>query len=100
MARALTAALPALPLQAQTPSNDATLSALTVSDGTNDLTLDPGFVPGTYVYAAEVGDAVDEVTLTATVNDGGAEVRRQPERDRDSRQRFHRRDHGSLARRG
>ncbi len=48
--------------------------ALTVSDGTNDLTLDPGFVPGTYVYAAEVGNAVDEVTLTATVNDDGAEV--------------------------
>ena len=29
---------------------------------------------GTYVYAADVGDAVDEVTLTATVNDDGAEV--------------------------
>ena len=50
------------------------LSALTVNDGTNDLTLDPIFAPGTYVYAAEVGNAVTTVTLTATVNDDGAEV--------------------------
>ena len=68
------AALPALPLQAQSPSTDAMLSALTVNDGTNDLTLDPIFAPGTYVYAAEVGNAVTTVTLTATVNDDGAEV--------------------------
>ena len=68
------AALPALPLQAQTPSTDATLSALTVNDGTNDLTLDPAFASGTYVYEADVGDAVDEVTLSATVNDDGAVV--------------------------
>ena len=67
-------ALPALPLQAQSPSTDAMLSALTVNDGTNDLTLDPIFAPGTYVYAAEVGNAVTTVTLTATVNDDGAEV--------------------------
>ena len=57
-----------------TVSDDATLSALTVNDGTNDLTLDPTFVSGTYVYEADVGGAVDEVTLTATVNDDGAEV--------------------------
>ena len=56
------------------PSTDATLSALAVNDGTNDLTLDPTFASGTYVYEADVGDAVDEVTLTATVNDDGAEV--------------------------
>ena len=68
------AALPALPLQAQSPSTDAMLSALTVNDGTNDLTLDPIFAPGTYVYAVEVGNAVTTVTLTATVNDDGAEV--------------------------
>ena len=67
------AAFPALPLQAQT-STDATLRALTVNDGTNDLTLDPTFASGTYVYEADVGGAVDEVTLTATVNDDGAEV--------------------------
>ena len=57
-----------------TASDDATLSALTVNDGTNDLTLDPTFAPGTYVYAAEVGNAVTSVTLTATVNDDGAEI--------------------------
>ena len=55
-------------------SDDATLSALTVNDGTNDLTLDPTFAPGNYVYAADVDNAVDEMTLTATVNDDGAEV--------------------------
>ena len=68
------AALLALPSQAQTPSNDATLSALTVNDGTNDLTLVPAFAPGTYVYAANVGNAVTSVTLSATVNDDGAVV--------------------------
>ena len=57
-----------------TTSTDATLSALAVNDGTNDLTLDPAFAPGTYIYAADVANAVDAVTLTATVNDGGAEV--------------------------
>ena len=67
------AALPALPLQAQV-IDDATLSALTVNDGTNDQTLDPIFAPGTYVYAAEVGNAVTSVTLSATVNDDGAVV--------------------------
>ena len=30
-----------------TTSTDATLSALTVNDGTNDLTLDPAFASGT-----------------------------------------------------
>ena len=55
-------------------STDATLSGLSVNDGTSDLTLTPGFVSGTYVYAADVGNAVEEVTLSATVNDDGAEV--------------------------
>ena len=55
-------------------SADATLSDLTVNDGTDDLTLTPAFAPGTYLYAVDVGDAVDEVTLTATVNDDGAAV--------------------------
>ena len=68
------ATLPPLQAQVPDPSDDAALSALTVNDGTNDLTLVPAFAPGTYVYAADVGNAVDEVTLTATVNDDGAEV--------------------------
>ena len=55
-------------------STDATLSGLSVNDGTSDLTLTPGFVSDTYVYAADVGNAVEEVTLSATVNDDGAEV--------------------------
>ena len=55
-------------------SDDATLSALTVNDGTNDLTLAPAFASGTFAYAADVAHAVDEVTLSATVNHAGASV--------------------------
>ena len=58
-----------------TASDDAKLSALTVNDGTNDLTLAPPFASGTFVYAADVATAVDEVTLSATVNHAGASVR-------------------------
>ena len=62
------------PRQLPDPSTDAMLSALTVNDGTNDLTLDPTFAPSTYVYAADVDNAVTTVTLSATVNDDGAVV--------------------------
>ena len=55
-------------------SDDATLSGLTVNDGTSDLTLDPTFVSATTSYAAEVANAVTTVTLTATVNHTGASV--------------------------
>ena len=55
-------------------SNDATLSALTVNDGTNDLTLTPAFVSGTYAYEADVGNAVTTVTLSDTLNDDTAEI--------------------------
>ena len=55
-------------------SDDAKLSALTVNDGTNDLTLTPAFVSGTYTYAANVGNPVTTVTLNATLNDDGAAV--------------------------
>ena len=55
-------------------STDATLSALVVNDGTNDRTLDPTFVPGTFDYDADVGNAVTTVTLTATVNNSSASV--------------------------
>ena len=57
-----------------TLSTDATLSALVVNDGTNDLTLTPTFVPGTYTYDADVGSSDTTVTLTATVNDASASV--------------------------
>ena len=55
-------------------SSDATLSALVVNDGTNDLTLDPTFAPGTFDYDAEVANAVTTAMLTATVNDANASV--------------------------
>ena len=52
-------------------SDDATLGALTVAAGTSGLTLEPVFAPGTFAYAAEVGNAVTTVTVTAmtTAND-------------------------------
>ncbi len=57
------------------PPDDPTLSALTVNDGTNDLTLGPTpFAPDTLGYTASVAHAVEEVTLTATVNDIDARV--------------------------
>ena len=63
-----------LTLGASIDSTDATLSALTVNDGTIDLMLRPSFAPGTQDYAADVGNAIDTVTLTATVNHSGARV--------------------------
>ena len=54
------------------PSTDATLSGLAVRDGSTDLTLDPTFAPATLTYTATVGNAVDEVTVTATTTDTNA----------------------------
>ena len=48
---------------------DATLSALSLGTG---VTLDPTFAPGTTSYTAAVGNAVDEVTVTATTTDTSA----------------------------
>ena len=55
-------------------SDDATLSGLTVNDGTSDLTLDPTFVSAKTSYAAEVANAVTTVRLTAMTTDDGASV--------------------------
>ena len=55
-------------------SDDATLSGLTVNDGTSDLTLDPTFVSATTSYAAEVANAVTTVRLTAMTTDDGASI--------------------------
>ena len=55
-------------------SSDATLSTLTVNDGTNDLTLDPTFVSATYVYETDVANSITTATLTATPNHSEAEV--------------------------
>ena len=46
--------------------SDATLSALTVSDGAKDLTLDPIFVPGTFTHVGTTG----EPNLTVTMSTG------------------------------
>ena len=51
------------------PSTDATLSGLSLGTG---VTLDPAFAPGTLTYTAAVGNAVDEVTVTATTTDTNA----------------------------
>ena len=63
-----------LTLGASIDSTDATLSGLTVNDGASDLTLTPNFAPDMSGYAADVGAAIDTVTLTATVNHSGARV--------------------------
>ena len=61
-------------LTALPPSTDATLEGLTVSDGTNDVALDPTFASATKSYTASVATTVDEITVTPTTNDDGATV--------------------------
>ena len=51
-------------------STDATLSALSLSDGT----LSPAFEAGTMAYTAMVDYAVDSVTVTATASHSGAAI--------------------------
>ena len=53
---------------------DATLSALAVNDGSRNLTLRPGFAPGTTSYRVWVANAVAEVTVTAETTDSGATI--------------------------
>ena len=53
---------------------DATLSALVVNDGRRDLTLRPGFAPGTTSYRVWVVNDVAEVTVMATPNDAEATI--------------------------
>ncbi len=53
---------------------DATLSALVVNDGRRDLTLRPGFAPGTTSYRVWVVNDVAEVTVMATPNNAGATI--------------------------
>ena len=56
------------------PSEDATLSALSLSEGT----LDPAFASDVDEYTADVGVDVDTVMVTATANDATAEVEITP----------------------
>jgi hypothetical protein len=51
-------------------STDASLSNLTISDGT----LAPAFDPATQSYAASVNNVVGSITVTPTINDANATV--------------------------
>ena len=53
---------------------DATLQALTVSDGANDVPLTPAFDSDTVSYTASVEHGVGSVTVTPTVNESHASV--------------------------
>ena len=54
----------------RTVSNDATLSALSLSDGT----LNPDFHPDTLEYTASVDNSISRVAVSATTNDPAASV--------------------------
>ena len=58
-------------------STDATLSGLTLSDGT----LDPAFASDTYAYTADVASSVDTITVTPTTTNDGATVAYLDEND-------------------
>jgi DUF971 family protein len=51
-------------------SNDATLSALTLSQGS----LSPSFAPGTFSYAATVGNSVNAISVFPIQNESNAAV--------------------------
>ena len=79
---ALSGAL-ALPATAEArQSDDATLSALVVNDGSTDLPLEPTFKPSTArfidEYYVDVSHDVATVTVTATPNHSGATVEYSP----------------------
>ena len=56
------------PVSAQTPSDDASLSALTLSPGR----LDPAFASATTEYSASVGFTVTRITVTLSLGNSGA----------------------------
>ena len=55
-------------------STDATLSGLTVYDGSSNLTLSPTFASGTEAYTASAAYDIATVTVTATKNQADATV--------------------------
>ena len=67
--------IPLLPRVTGT-STDATLSALTLEDASDDsaITISPVFAAGTTSYTAAVDNDVDEITITPTVNESNATV--------------------------
>ncbi len=60
--------------EAQVPSNDATLSALTITDSHGPVTLSTPFDPATASYTAQVAHDVETVTVAATPGHDGAGV--------------------------
>ena len=66
------AALLALPAQAQ--ADDATLSALTINDGTSDVDLNPGFTSAGTSYRTAVKYRDERLTVTATTTIAGATI--------------------------
>ena len=58
-------------------STNATLSALTLSDGT----LDPAFASDTYAYTADVANSVDTITVTPMTSNDSATVAYLDEND-------------------
>ena len=56
------------------PSDDATLSDLTVSASGAGVTLSPSFTSVNTAYTASVANGVTSVTVTPTLNDAGASV--------------------------
>ena len=67
--------IPLLPRVTGT-STDATLSALTLEDASDDsaITISPIFAAGTTSYMASVDNDVDEITITPIVNESSATV--------------------------
>ena len=62
-------------VQRQAPMEDATLSALSLTDGEDaTVALDPGFASGVFDYAASVPHATTRVTITPTPTNAGATV--------------------------
>ncbi len=57
-------------------STDATLSALALSDASDDspIALSPAFASGTTSYTASVANGVDEITIAPTTTNNGARV--------------------------
>ena len=66
-----TGAVSAAPRQQAT---DATLSALTVNDGTSDVDLNPGFTSAGTSYRTAVKYRGEQLTVTATKNDTNATI--------------------------
>ena len=71
--------------RAEPDSTDATLSALALSNASNDspIALTPTFASSTTSYTASVVNGVDEITITPTVNESNATVQYQDSSDMD-----------------